>query len=131
MSAPPRATAAEPPRPGFRLSPSLLLLALVPLSLALEYVGSPVWKGSTRIEVRDAASQQSLLHTVGLASRVSKEWSALARAAGERRRQPRFIEHVYGALGHMPRPLFAAIGGTGHRVMQRRQLQGIKQRAEA
>jgi hypothetical protein len=51
------------------------------LALALEYTGSAVWKGSTRLELRDAATQQSLLFTVGLAARLSKDWTALARNA--------------------------------------------------
>lgn len=51
------------------------------IALALEYTGSPVWKGSTRLELRDAASQQSLLFTVGLAARLSNDWTALARNA--------------------------------------------------
>jgi len=49
------------------------------VALALEYVGSPLWKGSTRIELRDAASQQSLLHTIGVASRMSDDWTFLGR----------------------------------------------------
>jgi hypothetical protein len=40
-----------------------------------------VWKGSTRLELRDAATQQSLLFTVGLAARLSQDWTALARNA--------------------------------------------------
>jgi len=51
------------------------------LALAVEYTASPLWKGSTRIEVRDATSQQSLLHTIGFASRVSRDWTILARNA--------------------------------------------------
>jgi hypothetical protein len=51
------------------------------LALALEYTGSAVWKGSTRLELRDAATQQSLLFTVGLAARLSQDWTALARNA--------------------------------------------------
>lgn len=49
------------------------------VALALEYVASPNWKGSTRIEVRDAASQQSLLHTIGVASKINKDWTFLGR----------------------------------------------------
>ncbi|MEP7069408.1 MAG: SdrD B-like domain-containing protein [Usitatibacter sp.] len=51
------------------------------VAIGLEYVGSPAWKGSTRIELRDASTQQSLLHTVGFASRISREWTFLARNA--------------------------------------------------
>jgi hypothetical protein len=51
------------------------------LALALEYTGSQLWKGSTRLELRDAATQQSLLFTVGLAARLNQDWTALARNA--------------------------------------------------
>ena len=51
------------------------------LALALEYTGSPIWKGSTRLEVRDSHSTESLLFTVGLAARLSKDFTALARNA--------------------------------------------------
>ncbi|HWH42910.1 MAG TPA: hypothetical protein VNU21_23885 [Usitatibacter sp.] len=49
------------------------------VALALEYVGSPLWKGSTRIELRDASSQESLLHTIGVASRMNDDWTFLGR----------------------------------------------------
>jgi uncharacterized repeat protein (TIGR01451 family) len=51
------------------------------LALALEYTGSPDWKGSTRLELRDGASQEQLLFTVGLAARLARDWTALARNA--------------------------------------------------
>jgi hypothetical protein len=51
------------------------------LTFALEYTGSDSWKGSTRLELRKATTQESLLYTVGLAARVSQDWTALARNA--------------------------------------------------
>ncbi len=51
------------------------------LALALEYVASPVWKGSTRLEMRRGATQESLLFTVGLAAKMGRDWTALARNA--------------------------------------------------
>src|SRR5207237_2872615 len=51
------------------------------VALAIEYTANPLWKGSTRIEVRDATSQQSLLHTVGFASKLNRDWTFLARNA--------------------------------------------------
>ena len=51
------------------------------LALALEYTGSPVWKGSSRLELRKGHTQDSLLFTVGLAARLAADWSALARNA--------------------------------------------------
>ncbi|MGZ5642122.1 MAG: SdrD B-like domain-containing protein [Usitatibacter sp.] len=51
------------------------------LALALEYTANPLWKGSTRLELRDAATQESILFTVGLAARLNRDWTALARNA--------------------------------------------------
>ncbi|HEX7403815.1 MAG TPA: hypothetical protein VF287_07365, partial [Usitatibacter sp.] len=51
------------------------------LALALEYTANPNWKGSTRVELRDGQSQNSLLYTVGLAARLNSDWTALARNA--------------------------------------------------
>lgn len=49
------------------------------VALAIEYVANPLWKGSTRIEVRDAAAQESLLHTIGIASKINSDWTFLGR----------------------------------------------------
>jgi hypothetical protein len=49
------------------------------LAFGIEYTANPLWKGSTRIELRDAPTTQSLLHTVGVAARVAKDWTLLAR----------------------------------------------------
>ena len=51
------------------------------VALALEYTANPNWKGSTRIELRDGSTQDSLLFTVGLAAKVNNDWTALARNA--------------------------------------------------
>jgi hypothetical protein len=51
------------------------------VALALEYTANPDWKGSTRLEWRDGLSQDSLLFTVGLAARLGRDWTALARNA--------------------------------------------------
>ena len=49
------------------------------VTFALEYTGSEAWKGSTRLELHQGATQDSLLHTVGVAARVGRDWTALAR----------------------------------------------------
>jgi uncharacterized repeat protein (TIGR01451 family) len=49
------------------------------VTLALEYTASEMWKGSTRLEVRRGEAQESLLFTAGLAARVGRDWTALAR----------------------------------------------------
>ncbi len=50
-------------------------------ALALEYTANPLWKGTTRLEARDASTTESLLFTVGLAARINRDWTALARNA--------------------------------------------------
>jgi hypothetical protein len=50
-------------------------------ALALEYTANPDWKGSTRLELRDGQSQDQILFTVGLAARINRDWTALARNA--------------------------------------------------
>ena len=84
--------------------------------MSWEFVLVPLDAGHTSLVVR---------------ARVSNEWRVLSARTPERRAQPRLIEHVFRALGHLPRPVLAAVGGTEHRAAQRRQLQEIKERAEA
>jgi hypothetical protein len=50
-------------------------------AVALEYTANPLWKGTTRLELRDASTSESLLFTVGLAAKLSRDWTALARNA--------------------------------------------------
>lgn len=63
------------------------------VALALEYTGNPRWKGSTRLELRDGTSQDSLLFTVGLAAKLSRDWSALARNTFTLQRDADGLEH--------------------------------------
>jgi hypothetical protein len=54
------------------------------LSLAggLDYTGSDLWKGSTRLELRrtgGVAGSTGLLHTVSIARKLDREWTLLAR----------------------------------------------------
>jgi len=51
------------------------------VALGLEYTGSPLWKGSARVEVRTSTAQDSALQTLGFASRLTREWTFLARNA--------------------------------------------------
>lgn len=64
--------------------------------------------------------------------RVARHWLAPYEPAphGLPPRHLAFIEHVYAMMGHLPGPLLIAIGGFGHRVMQNRQIRGIRRRAE-
>lgn len=62
--------------------------------------------------------------------RVAPSWPRMTSGPPDRTR-PILIERVYSLLARLPAPLLLAIGGFGHRVMQNRQLRGIKRRAEA
>lgn len=63
--------------------------------------------------------------------RVSSQWLADANQDSASRSQPKkFIEHVYGLLARIPKPLMLAAASFGHGLMETRQLHGIKMRAE-
>ena len=47
----------------------------------VEYTANPDWKGSARLEYRTDMSSKQLLSTVGLAYKVSNEWTFLGRNA--------------------------------------------------
>jgi|GEM_PF-117745 len=49
------------------------------LTFGLEYTANPLWKGSTRLELRDGKMQDSILSTVALASKLSRNWTFLGR----------------------------------------------------
>jgi uncharacterized protein YndB with AHSA1/START domain len=104
--------AVEPPR-------DLVLTVPEPgtgTRVSWEFLLEPLDHGHTRLIVR---------------GRVSRRW---VQATQDRSASPGgriFIERVYGVLARLPRPLLVAVGGFGHRVMQNRQLRGIKHRAEA
>jgi large repetitive protein len=49
------------------------------LTFGLEYTANPLWKGSTRLEFRNGQSQDSILSTIGLASKLSRNWTFLGR----------------------------------------------------
>jgi hypothetical protein len=48
---------------------------------ALEYTRNPIWKSTARLELRDASNGDGLLSTLGLASKLSEEWTFLGRNA--------------------------------------------------
>jgi large repetitive protein len=55
--------------------------ASLALTGAIEYTANPDWKGSARLEYRTDASTNQLLGTVGLAYKLSKDWTFLGRNA--------------------------------------------------
>jgi uncharacterized repeat protein (TIGR01451 family) len=50
-------------------------------SVGVDYTANPLWKGSGRIELRDATSNESLLTTFGVADKLTEEWTGLIRDA--------------------------------------------------
>ncbi len=49
------------------------------LTFGLEYTANPLWKGSTRLELRDAKTSESLLSTVAVASKLNQNFTFLGR----------------------------------------------------
>ncbi len=47
--------------------------------VGVDYTANPLWKGSARVEVRDADGGKSWLSTVALARKLSDDWTLLAR----------------------------------------------------
>ena len=45
----------------------------------IEYTANPLWKGTGRIELRYGDQSDSLLHTVGLGFKLSKDWTLLSK----------------------------------------------------
>ena len=48
-------------------------------TLGLEYTANPLWKGSTRLELRNGFSSDSILATAAAASKLSQNWTFLGR----------------------------------------------------
>lgn len=48
-------------------------------TFGLEYTANPLWKGSTRLELRKGNSSDSILSTVAAASRLNQNWTLLGR----------------------------------------------------
>lgn len=91
---------------GLRLNTSLERLLAAPtgqdgmaVTGALEYTGSPDFKGTARLEYRNQGGQSYLLRTVGAAWRASEDFSVLLRDVSDRSQ-----------------------GGTGSRAFERTQL---------
>lgn len=48
---------------------------------ALEYTRNPLWKGSARLEWRDAATTESWLNTLGIARKLNRDWVFLGKSS--------------------------------------------------
>ena len=51
------------------------------VALGLDYTANPLWKGSARLELRDASTSRSLFSTLGLAAKLNSDWTFLGRNA--------------------------------------------------
>jgi len=49
------------------------------VTFGLEYTGSEFWKGTTRLELRDGVTSDSILSTIGFASKLNRDWTFLGR----------------------------------------------------
>ena len=49
------------------------------LTLGLEYTANPLWKGSSRFEIRNGQNSDSILATVAAAAKLSRDWTFLGR----------------------------------------------------
>lgn len=82
-----------------------------------EYLLEPLDRGRTRLIVRGRVSPH------WLDAQPDQDRSASAEG-------PILVERIYSLMAKMPRPLLFLFAGLGHRLMQARQLRGIKRRAE-
>ncbi len=48
-------------------------------TFGLEYTANPLWKGSTRLELRTSPNSDSVLSTVAGAAKISRDWTFLGR----------------------------------------------------
>ncbi len=48
-------------------------------TFGLDFTANPLWKGSTRLELRDGKTSDSILSTIAVASKLNREWTFLGR----------------------------------------------------
>ena len=94
-------------------------------AIALEYTANPLWKGTTRLELRDASTTESLLFTVGLAAKINRDWTALLRNAYSLQRakdggNERVVERMQAGLAWRDTETnqWNALGRIEHRLDQ-------------
>ena len=75
-------------RPGLRLNGSLERITpfdgttqneSTSVTTGLDYTDNPLWKGSTRLELRWANQSDSILHTLGYARKLTRDWTLLGK----------------------------------------------------
>ena len=76
-------------RPGLRLSAGVERITpfdgttqneSTSVTTGLDYTDNPLWKGSTRLELRWADQSDSFLHTVGYARKLTRDWTFLGKS---------------------------------------------------
>ncbi len=106
------------------------------LALGVEYTADPLWKGTTRLELRDATTAESLLFTVGVAAKLSRDWTALLRNAYSLQRNKateaapaadKVIERLQAGIAWRDSETnqWNALGRVEHRVEEDETLRGI------
>ena len=83
---------------------------------AIEYTRNPLWKGTARLELRTATNSDSLLNTLGLAYKLSRDWTFLGKNTVS------FINGNNGAADQMREWLQL---GTAYRETERNRLNGL------
>jgi uncharacterized repeat protein (TIGR01451 family) len=76
------------------------------IGVGLDYTGSELWKGSTRVEFRDATTSRSYLHTADAALKLSRNWTMLGR-------------HVWNGLESKAASTTNSTITAGERILQR------------
>lgn len=83
---------------------------------AIEYTRNPLWKGTARLELRTATNSDSLLNTLGLAYKLSRDWTFLGKNTVS------LVNGKNGAASQMREWLQL---GTAYRETERNQLNAL------
>ena len=83
---------------------------------AIEYTRNPLWKGTARLELRSATSSDSLLNTLGLAYKLSRDWTFLGKNT---------LSIVNGKNGGAEQTREWLQLGTAYRETERNRLNGL------
>jgi hypothetical protein len=90
------------------LSASTANSASTALTGGLDYTRNPLWKGTTRIELRKSSTTDSILHTLGIAYKINRNWTFLGRnllditAAEASGAQDALEEHLQFGMAYRP-----------------------------
>ena len=74
-------TSFERIQPFQRLATAITSSEATAVTAAIDYTANPLWKGSTRLELRSSDTSDSILSTIAVGYKLSREWSLLARSS--------------------------------------------------